>query len=215
MPSRSVLKPIAVVVTSAVLVSGFAPAALAAGEAGQVRATVTAEQQDAAYSMLSTLRQSVSAEQVDVLTRKAAEAGDTALVAQLDESKALLTQVSTRDIGFDLVEAFKVAFKILQPFAVAALRFLGPAAGGLLETIGLGLSVVLPQLGDALNDLILWPIAQLLREALPTLADILERIKVDSAAPEEAVSRIADHLKSVAGLSDTAAGALGKALAKV
>ncbi|MFD1051362.1 hypothetical protein ACFQ1S_40385, partial [Kibdelosporangium lantanae] len=51
-------------------------------------------------------------------------------------ARALLARASIEDI--DWVEAFKVAFKVLQPFAVAALRYGGPVASGIIEFADLG-----------------------------------------------------------------------------
>ncbi|MFD1051882.1 hypothetical protein ACFQ1S_43145, partial [Kibdelosporangium lantanae] len=59
MPPRAFLKPATVVVTAAVLVSGFAPTALATTETHHARAVVTTQQQDTAERLLATLRQAV------------------------------------------------------------------------------------------------------------------------------------------------------------
>jgi hypothetical protein len=193
MPPRSFLKPVATVVTSAVLVTGFAPTALAATEADQARAAITAQQQDAAQRLLATLRQ----------------LGAAPTVAQLTEAEAALAQVSTEDI--DWVEAFKIAFKVLQPFAVAALRYGGPVASAIIEFAG---QVVarFPQLGEPLNELFFKPIAALVREWAPRLADLIESIKIDGVPRDKATVLVADHLRTVEGLSVEASAVLSKGL---
>nr|WP_042190079.1 hypothetical protein [Kibdelosporangium sp. MJ126-NF4]CEL19078.1 hypothetical protein [Kibdelosporangium sp. MJ126-NF4]CTQ95120.1 hypothetical protein [Kibdelosporangium sp. MJ126-NF4] len=211
--TRTIIKPIAAVVTSAILISGFAPTAVAATEIDQARAAITAitaAQQDKAQQLLDTLRQATTTERVDALAEQAAAAGDTATVTALADAKAGLSTVATQDI--DLIAAFKELLKFLQPVLVAALRYGGPIAAGILEIIGAGLTLI-PEVGGAINDLIFKPIASLIKEWAPKLADFIESIKIEGVPQDEAAARIADHLHTVEGLSVQTATALGKGLA--
>src|SRR5262249_49396274 len=150
--------------------------ALAANEADHV---LTAQQPDAAQRLLATLRQAAAAGLVD----------QPAAVASLNEAKAILARASIADI--DWVEAFKIAFKVLQPFAVAALRYGGPVASGIIEFAG---QVVarFPQLGEPLNELFFKPIAALVRVWAPRLADLLESIHIGDLSRDEAAALVAD-----------------------
>ncbi|MFC0114387.1 hypothetical protein [Kibdelosporangium aridum] len=208
MPPRSILKPVATLVTSAVLLTGFAPTALAATEGTKTSAAITAQQEN----LLVTLRQAVTTEQIEALTAQAAAAGDTATVTRLNDAKATLSQMSIEDIGdIDWIEAFKLAFKVLQPFAVAALRYGGPVASAIIEYIGEALSRF-PEWGEPLNELFFKPIAGLIRVWAPRLADLIESIKIDNVPPDEAIARVTDHLRTEKGLSEAAATVLSKGL---
>lgn len=198
MSSRSFVKPATVVVTAAVLASGFAPTALAVTEADQARTAITA-QQDAADRLLATLRQATVPEL----------AGDPAAVARLNEARAMLPKLSIEDI--DWVEAFKIAFKVLQPFAVAALRYGGPVASAIIEFAGQAVARF-PHIGEPANELFFKPIAALVREWAPRLADLIESIKIDNVPREEATARIAGHLQQVEHLSTEASAVLAKGL---
>ncbi|MCE7008571.1 hypothetical protein LWC34_38025 [Kibdelosporangium philippinense] len=194
MPPRTFLKPVATVVIAAVLATGAAPTAMA-------------DQQD--NVLVTTLRQAVTPEQIDALATKAAAAGDTATVARLAGAKAALSTQDIQDI--DWIEAFKLAFKVLQPFAVAALRYGGPIASGIIEYVGEALKQF-PQLGEPLNELFFKPIAGLIRVWAPRLADLIESIKIDNVPHDQAVARVADHLQKEKGLSAEAATVLSKGL---
>ncbi|GAB3892748.1 hypothetical protein GCM10029964_068110 [Kibdelosporangium lantanae] len=196
MPPRAFLKPATVVVTAAVLVSGFAPTALATTETHHARAVVTTQQQDTAERLLATLRQAVTADPATA-------------VARLADARALLARASIEDI--DWVEAFKVAFKVLQPFAVAALRYGGPVASGIIEFAGQAVARF-PQVGEPLDEYFFKPIAGLVRVWAPRLADIIESIKIGDVPRAEATARIADHLRKVENLSAEAADVLAKGL---
>jgi len=196
MPPRSFAKPTTVVVTAAILASGFAPTALAATEADHARTATTAQQQDAAQRLLATLRQATISD-------------PTTAVARLNDAKATLSRLSVEDI--DWVEAFKVAFKVLQPFAVAALRYGGPVASAIIEFVGQAVARF-PQVGEPLNEYFFKPIAGLVRVWAPRLADIIESIKIDNASPAEITARIADHLRTVENLSVEASDVLAKGL---
>ncbi|ALG06608.1 hypothetical protein [Kibdelosporangium phytohabitans] len=210
MSSRTIIKPIAAVVTSAILVAGFAPTAVAAAEADRVHATISAQQEDAAQRLLTTLRQAIAPERVDALAAQVTAAGDTALAAQLAAVKDAAGRVSTQDI--DLVAAVKELLRFLQPVLVAALRYGGPIAAGILEIIGSGLTLI-PEVGGAINDLIFKPIAALIKEWAPKLADFIEGIEIESLSADEVAALIADHLHTVEGLPAEAASFLGKGLA--
>ncbi|ONI77118.1 hypothetical protein ALI144C_34075 [Actinosynnema sp. ALI-1.44] len=210
MPSRAIVKPVAAVVTSAILVAGFAPTAVAASEADRIQASISATQQDSAQRLLDTLRQATTPERVDALTAQAAAAGDTALAAELTAVKDAAARVSTQDI--DLIGAAKELLKFLQPVLVAALRYGGPIAAGILEIIGSGLTLI-PEVGSAINDLIFKPIAGLIKEWAPKLADFIEGIEIESVTKDQAAALIADHLHTVEGLPVEAATFLGKGLA--
>ncbi|RSM87017.1 hypothetical protein DMH04_12340 [Kibdelosporangium aridum] len=208
MPPRSLLKPVAALVTSAVLVTGFAPTALAVTEADRASAAITAQQEN----LLATLRNAVTPEQIDALAAQAAAAGDTTTVAQLTDAKAVLSTVSVEGIeDIDWIEAFKLAFKVLQPFAVAALRYGGPIASAFIEYVGEALSRF-PQIGEPLNEYFFKPIAGLIRVWAPRLADLIESIKIDNVPRDEAIARVAEHLRTEKGLSDAAATVLSKGL---
>lgn len=196
MPPRTFVKPATVMVTAAILVSGFAPTAVAATEADQARAAITTRQQDAAQRLLATLREAAAADPATAVSR-------------LNDARAMLSRLSIEDI--DWVEAFKIAFRVLQPFAVAALRYGGPVASSIIEFVGQAVARF-PRIGEPLNEYFFKPIAGVVRVWAPRLADLIESIKIEDVSRAEATERIANHLRTVENLSAEASDVLAKGL---
>lgn len=195
-------RPIAVVLASGIVALGFGQPATAATETTTSAVIAPAER--------AALQKIVTTANVDALIA----AGDATTAQQLAPVKAALANASAQDI--DIIGALKKLAKFAQPIIVQALRVGGPVAAGVLETIG-DLVAAIPGvgIGGPITQAVLKPIALLIKTGAPALADLIESIKIEGVAKDEAREILTGHLRQTEGLPEDSAKAFGTALAEI
>ncbi|GAA1973548.1 hypothetical protein [Amycolatopsis minnesotensis] len=194
-------RSIAVVLTSGIVALGFGQPAMA--ETEPAPAVVAPAAQTALQKIVTTAN-------VDALIA----AGDATTAQQLAPIKAALANPSAEDI--DIIGALKKLAKFAQPIIVQALRVGGPVAAKVLETIG-DLVAAIPGvgIGGPITQAVLKPIALLIKAGAPALADLIEGIKIEGVAKDQAREIITGHLRQTDGLPEDSAKAFGAVLAEI